>query len=550
MAYGAQRSCLIYRFWAYLLVGFLFCIGCSEQHAGGNSAESGNPELAGILVLKNNNPATFAKIQCVPSDFNVFQDTLSSFLKTTTDSLGYFQIDSLPEGDFSLEVYHEASGQRLLLSDLNIQIDTTINESLSPTGVLRIGVDRLAENDSGYVYIPGTTFLQLVEIKYGTLFIDSLPAGTFDSLVYVSYDKSFENAFTLAYDITIIADDTLMIDVSPLSLDFVASLEFPDNGSVENTLIDFPIALRIDSSLFDFDLVNNLSGRWNVMRGDFDLPISLARIDKEKKEMVFWARIDSLLPTDSITLHYREGLSSIFAKDVFSESDGYIAVWHFDEGDSLVEDAMESQNFPGEANDVKEVSGVVGKAFLYNGVSSYVSIPNSATGNFDVSMSDTISISVWARIDTLNTSRFLYGKGITQYHLKYLYPYGWLFEEYEAAEEGSTRYWYMPDTTMEISTDWTLLTVSKKGPEISFYINDSLITKEAKVGTCESERYTENLFEIGRQVYPLDTEKTGQYFYGAIDELHVSFSIRKEDWVKATYWNQRPKDYWPRFKKD
>ena len=79
-------------------------------------------------------------------------------------------------------------------------------------------------------------------------------------------------------------------------------------------------------------------------------------------------------------------------------------------------------------------------------------------------------------------------------------------------------------------------------------INDSLITNEPKIGGYESERYTENLFEIGRQVFPLSSNSSGQYFYGAIDELHVSFVSRKPDWIKASYWNQRPTDYWPRLK--
>jgi hypothetical protein len=90
LAYRTQRSCLINRAWVYILLIFLTCLGCSDQHAGGNSAESGNPELAGILMLKGKEPAGLARVQCVPSDFNVMYDTLPLSFKTKTDSLGHF----------------------------------------------------------------------------------------------------------------------------------------------------------------------------------------------------------------------------------------------------------------------------------------------------------------------------------------------------------------------------------------------------------------------------------------------------------------------------
>ena len=548
MAYKTQRSCLINRAWVYILLIFFTCLGCFDQQAGGNSAESGNPELAGILMLKGKEPAVLARVQCIPSDFNVMHDTLPLFFKTTTDSLGHFSFDSLPKGEFSLEAYDQASGERLLIQNLEIDVNSVIEENLLPTGVLRIGVEDLDENDSGFVILQGTTLYRPVTVKYGTIFVDSLPVADYDSLVFIPFGESVENGYTLVRNVTIASDDTLKINASLLSLSLIAPLKYPDGDTLSSIIRDIPLAFRIDSTLIDFDVLSRLSGRWTAMRGDFDLPISLARYDVISKEIVFWIRVDSLLVEDTLSLHFNEGLSTIYAKDVFPESAGYIAVWHFDEGDSLVEDATELKQFPGVSNDVREEPGSVGKSFFYNGKSSYVSIPNSASGDLNFAIDDTMSISVWVRLDTLNTSRFVYGKGATQYHLKYLYPTGWLFEEYEEAKTGTTRYWYLPDTTMETSKDWTYITITMRGQETNLYINDSLITNEPKIGGYESERYTENLFEIGRQVFPLSSDSSGQYFYGAIDELHVSFVSRKPDWIKASYWNQRPTDYWPRLK--
>jgi hypothetical protein len=80
-----------------------------------------------------------------------------------------------------------------------------------PTGVLRIGVEDLEENDSGFVILQGTTLYRPVTVKYGTLFVDSLPVADYDSLVYVPFGESLENGFTLARDVTIASGDTLKI---------------------------------------------------------------------------------------------------------------------------------------------------------------------------------------------------------------------------------------------------------------------------------------------------------------------------------------------------
>ena len=103
----------------YFLAGFVaLFVGCSsDSRVAGNSAETGSPELAGILVLDNGKPAARTKVQCVPGNYNIIaaseaEQVLPSAFETETDENGNYEFDSIPAGSFSLEAFHQESGHR------------------------------------------------------------------------------------------------------------------------------------------------------------------------------------------------------------------------------------------------------------------------------------------------------------------------------------------------------------------------------------------------------------------------------------------------------
>ena len=98
-----------------------FCLTACSSHdtTAGNSAETGSPELAGILVLDGGKPAVHARVQCVPGDYNIIaaseaEQVLPSAFETETDENGNYEFDSIPSGSFTLEAFHQESGQMLL----------------------------------------------------------------------------------------------------------------------------------------------------------------------------------------------------------------------------------------------------------------------------------------------------------------------------------------------------------------------------------------------------------------------------------------------------
>ena len=108
----------------YFLAGFVaLFVGCSsDSQVAGNSAETGSPELAGILVLDNGKPAARTKVQCVPGNYNIIaaseaEQVLPSAFETETDENGNYEFDTIPSGSFSLEAFHQESGQRLSIKN-------------------------------------------------------------------------------------------------------------------------------------------------------------------------------------------------------------------------------------------------------------------------------------------------------------------------------------------------------------------------------------------------------------------------------------------------
>src|SRR5574344_1204157 len=103
----------------------------SDDRASGNSAESGNPEFAGIVSFEDGTPAVAAHVRFIPADFNACEDTLADTLETLTDSAGRYAM-RIPDGKtFAVEAYDVASGMRFISRGL--LIDSVEGDALTDT---------------------------------------------------------------------------------------------------------------------------------------------------------------------------------------------------------------------------------------------------------------------------------------------------------------------------------------------------------------------------------------------------------------------------------
>lgn len=520
----------------------LLLAGCGDRHAGGNSAETGNPEIAGILVLPSGLAANAARVQCVPRGFNPIEDTLAPKWETLTDSLGAFVLDSLDTTRCNLLAYHAESQTMLYLQDLDLHAKSTlqVRGSLGLTGAVRVGIEDMDDGDSGWAYVPGTTLAQRTFVRFQSIFLDMLPAAQLDSILLV---PDMGSPTLLSEGLQIKPGDTSLVSTTPIHFETTLSLNdaFAAQGNLD-TLVGFPWSLTLDSSDIDFASIQPDKGRLSFVRNGKELGFQKVVWDSKSKKAVFWVRLDTLFPSSA----------SQFLKFVFDDStntplawlpapfgaqDSMTAAWHFETSGSTTLDAGPN-HLDGFAWNTKVEKGCVGNAYWYDGRTSYVSIPGSESGPLNFAYDAEATFALWVRLDAPNTSRFVFGKGLSQLHLKYQFPSEWLFENNDnQATTNYHRYQAPFDTINDKGTWMHLAVVNTAAGSSRLYVNGSLVDSMGNYNANPISRTEAHTFDIGRQVRA--DFSTGQFFWGLIDEFHVWHDAKSDGWIKALYLNQK-----------
>lgn len=532
----------------YFLAGFVaFFVGCSsDSQVAGNSAETGSPELAGILVLDNGKPAARTKVQCVPGNYNIIaaseaEQVLPSAFETETDENGNYEFDSIPAGRFSLEAFHQESGQMLLLQNLNAEEDEplAVNDTLRNSGTVKLLVSgAFRENQGGEAIVIGTTIRRRVSVQNGKIVVDSLPADTFELIVYMDGMSpfGFKDVSVKPEETTVWGDSVTYTLKAPLAL--------PEEiDSLGTVVSDFPLAIRLTEKEIAFDSAEVVNGRWEAVRISQDgnrskkLPIARTYFDAHAKEAVFWVRVDSLNISDSLELHFDNTMNPAYAKDVFPTNRSYSLVWHFDSGLEPVGDGAEKGYFEGLPTGAVAADGVVGRGVELDEGDAIVAENSSATDssrkvNLNYDGSGYFCFSVWVKLDNLEEKQTIFEKS-KEYALRYDPEKGFVVDLWVPdTSSDSIKYAWVSGTSDIKAGEWVYVAFSRHTTSQSnFYVNDRKIETEPEQIAWTGVRELAD-FKVGG-------------FTGMIDELMLGSCYRDDDWTRLTYLNQRPENYWP-----
>jgi hypothetical protein len=521
--------------------------GCSsDSHIAGNSAETGSPELAGIFLLDNGNPAAFARVHCVPSDFDAASGELPAAYSTETDSTGYYSLDSIPAGTYAVEAFHEESGKRFLVQNVSVTEDDSIavSDTLRAPGSVEIAFNSLIEDGtSAMVTIPGTTILRKVIVHAQKAIIDSLPTDTLGLRIYIEND-------TLDYgDVYVKSDTTVqtLVNYPLIEYTFVAPLALPEGEDTLSSFVsDIPLALRLTAENSDIDSLARLQGRWEIVRISKDgkrskkLPIVNSVFDE--KEAVFWVSVDSLNVSDSLELSFNNALESGYAHDVFPTNRSYSLVYHFDRGTDIKDDA-EKGYFDGsltatetgtETVENRNADGVLGTSIALDATNS-ITATNSAkpdsTRKVNLSFDDKqFCFSLWVNLETLKQQTIF--EKADEYALRYDPDQGFVVEFYATDTVSYKQTWASGTKGIEAGK-WIFIAFSKHSiPQTNYFINGTKIEAEETRSDWDGNREFAD-FKIGG-------------FNGKIDELMLGSAFRDDSWTRLTYLNQKPEDSWPK----
>ena len=521
--------------------------GCSsDSHIAGNSAETGSPELAGIFLLDNGKPAAFARVHCVPSDFDAASGELPAAYSTETDSTGYYSLDSIPAGTYAVEAFHEESGKRFLVQNVSVTEDDSIavSDTLRAPGSVEIAFNSLIEDGtSAMVTIPGTTILRKVIVHAQKAIIDSLPTDTLGLRIYIEND-------TLDYgDVFVKSDTTVqtLVNYPLIEYTFVAPLALPEGEDTLSSFVsDIPLALRLTAENSDIDSLARLQGRWEVVRISKDgkrskkLPIVNSVFDV--KEAIFWVSVDSLNVSDSLELSFNNALESGYAHDVFPTNRSYSLVYHFDSETDINDDA-EKGYFDGsltaaetgtETVENRNADGVLGTSIALDATTS-ITATNSA--KIDSSRKVNLSFdgkqfcfSLWVNLESLKQQTIF--EKADEYALRYNPDQGFVVEFYATDTVSYKQTWASGTEGIEAGK-WIFIAFSKHSiPQTNYFINGTKIEAEETRSDWDGNREFAD-FKIGG-------------FNGKIDELMLGSAFRDDSWTRLTYLNQKPEDSWPK----
>ena len=523
-----------------------FCLTACSSHdtTAGNSAETGSPELAGILVLDGGKPAVHARVQCVPGDYNIIaaseaEQVLPSAFETETDENGNYEFDSIPSGSFTLEAFHQESGQMLLVQNLSAEQDEplTVNDTLQGPGTVKLLVSgEFRENQSGEAIVIGTTIRRKVSVQSGKIVVDSLPADTLELIVYMDGMDPFEFK-----DVSVKPEETTVWGDS-VTYTLKAPLALPEGiDSLGTVVSDFPLAIRLTEIAFDSAEVVN--GRWEAVRISQDgnrskkLPITRTYFDAHAKEAVFWVSVDSLNVSDSLELHFDNTMDPAYAKDVFPTNRSYSLVWLFDSGLEPVGDGAEKGYFEGLPTGTVSADGVVGKGAKLDEGDVIVAENSSAADssrkvNLNYDGSGYFCFSVWVKLDNLEEKQTIFEKS-KEYALRYDPEKGFVVDLWVPdTSSDSIKYAWVSGTSDIKAGEWVYVAFSRHTTSQSnFYVNDRKIETEPEQIAWSGVREKVD-FKVGS-------------FTGTIDELMLGGCFRDDAWTRLTYMNQRPENYWP-----
>lgn len=559
--------------------------GCSSSdNVAGNSAETGSPELAGILVLDGGKPAAYARVQCVPENYDVMTDAeLPAAYSTETDKNGRYRLDSVPDGIYAIEAFHVQSGKRLLVRGVKVAEDDSVavSDTLRAPGVVKLELVDSYNEHKVVVVVPGTTIRRETSIRdFHELVVDSLPAGELDLQIY--FDDLY---WSSVLEVEVVPGDTqtilipsaiepdVVIPHDSVSFTWKAPLSLPEGvDTLTSSVTDIPIALRLTEENCNFDSLQYITGRWEAVRISKDgsrskkLPISYHELATpgygvETKQVVLWVRVDSLNVTDSLELSYDGLLNPAYAFDVFPTNRSYSLVWHFGYAVSPQTDYAEMGDFDGtafgsvDADAITE--GVVGIGIEMDSAGSfYVKSSARVDTTREVNMSfdedGYFCFSTWVELYALDKEQTIFEKA-KEYALLYVPEKGFVVEVYHVADSSDALDTMSYKVSWASGTDgikageWTYVAFSRRAFEQAvFYVNDAKVSASLEKSDWDDTKVAFSLEPSDRS----DSVGVRAYFEvggftGKLDELMVGGCFRDDTWTRLTYLNQKPESYWP-----
>ncbi|MBN1577430.1 MAG: DUF2341 domain-containing protein [Chitinispirillaceae bacterium] len=536
----------------------VFCTQPSTVDNGGGGSEV---EVVGSVYLSGNEPAPATQIKLIPWDYDPsVMAPIADSMIDTSDEQGFYSFRNIAPGIYNVQAIQLKQRTRMLVTGLEVDSGTITvpPEILQEPGAIRLLFPGSVTHN-GYASIPGTDIAVFAASGSEEIVLDSIPAG---KLPEIRFKVLGDTEVISNRDVELKPAETVtLVDPSWQHRLSVRLNTSAAGAGVAGNVNGFPVLIRLNSDNFDFSQAQTNGEDLIFIDRNGILPHEIERWDASAENAEIWVKVDTIFGNDStqsISIYWGNPDASVPTPKtaVFDTAAGFQGVWHLGEGGNNVAFDATANGFNGTASHVSGTApadGAIGNARVFDGDSSYITMPNTASGKLNFGTDDYFSVSAWVYAETFDkVYRTIAAKGFEQYFLQLSYfpdenqPV-WQFSVFK---ESAT--WIMSQNSAS-EKQWVLLTGVRQGKSQSLYCNGELI---AKSGTPLSHpdttimRNTANDFSIGRfmqeAMYPMEFGYC--YFKGRIDEVRTCSVARSADWIKLCFMNQRSDDKLVQFK--
>ena len=197
-----------------------------------------------------------------------------------------------------------------------------------------------------------------------------------------------------------------------------------------------------------------------------------------------------------------------FAWSGLAHAQGLVAAYSFDEGSgALLGDGSSNANTGTIANGAWTTSGRFGNALTFNGTSTMVTVPDSAS----LDLTNAMTLEAWVYPTALSDWRTVIMKENATSHVYLMYasdnaPYPAAYVRTNGTEQSA------PGTNPLPLNAWSHLAATYNGSVLRIYVNGTQVASTTVTGSIDTS--TQPLQIGGNSVW-------GEYFAGRIDELRI-----------------------------
>lgn len=529
-----------------LLIVFVLYTTCTQQIAGGSGSTTTNGFTAMVkytdgTAVKNATVRIRPNDYCSPSGGINGAGSTGSVRDTFTGVDGSVTVSDMIAGDYTIEVLDTISRQGVVVrsrienGELN-EIGLLNTEHIGAVnGVLDASL--LVKNTRYSVQVYGMERLAPVDSLSGRYSITDLPPAKYAFRIF-PMDPSIK-----PHDldsVTIKSNDTVKTgSFSEWNHSGVLTINSLAAGLEQSeTLINFPLLLRLDNTDFDFSSAKKNGTDFRVVNArGLSVPFETEWWDSTKSFAAIWILMDTLTgskPEHTLYCYWGnlKGSSVSRAAEVFDTAYGHRGVWHLGESGGTDQTDATVNNIdgvPARMDGANDIRGIIGRSQEFEEDSQRIEFNFSESNS--IADLDTISyaFSIWVKPsfaeNAENQGVFSMQNGFSGLFIDKVKGWGL----YGLTSNGEKDTCFSPVTY----NTWTMISAVRKGSAHYLYVNDSLAGNFSQESPDRFETVLASVLRLG--CLPQDAG----WFSGALDEFRIYSGQLSDVWIKACYHTQR-----------